>query len=83
MTASPLAVLLAALVVATISLAVAFPLVHSTTCGPNKKAFYDEDNTPDHLKKIVWDDDDITKPNGCNVCPGADEVPVWIQRGAQ
>ena len=72
---------LGGLVVSTIGLAVAFPLVYLTTCGPNKKEFYDEDNTPAHLKKIVWDDDDISKPNGCNVCPGADQVPVWIAPG--
>ena len=32
-----------------VGLAVAFPLVYMTTCGPNKKEFYDEDNTPAHL----------------------------------
>ena len=63
----------------TIGLAIAFPLTYVFTCGPNKREFYGD--APAHLKKLVWEDDDIRTPNGCNVCPGADEVPVWIAPG--
>jgi hypothetical protein len=72
-------VVLGALVVSTIGLAVAFPLVYLNTCGPNKSQFYGD--APADLKKLVRDDDDISKPNGCNVCPDADQVPVWIAPG--
>jgi len=71
---------LAFFTLSTIGLAIAFPLTYVFTCGPNKHEFYNQPGTPAHLKKIVWDDGDITKPNGCNVC-AADQVPVWIAPG--
>ena len=64
---------------ATIGLAIAFPLTYVFTCGPNKKEFFGV--APAHLKRLVRQDDDIVKPNGCNVCPAAGQVPVWIAPG--
>ena len=64
---------------ATVGLAIAFPLTYTFTCGPTKHEFFGD--APAHLKKIVWDDDDITKPNGCNVCADANQAPVWIAPG--
>jgi hypothetical protein len=63
----------------TIGLVIAFPLTYVFTCGPNKREFYG--NAPAHLKKLVRDDDDITKPNGCNVCADANQIAVWIAPG--
>ena len=64
---------------ATVGLAIAFPLTYTFTCGPTKHEFFGD--APAHLKKIVWEDDDITKPNGCNVCADANQIAVWIAPG--
>jgi hypothetical protein len=70
---------LAFLALATVGLAIAFPLTYVFTCGPNKREFYGD--APAQLKKLVRADEDIIKPNGCNVCPAADQFPVWIAPG--
>ena len=70
---------LAFFALATIGLVIAFPLTYVFTCGPNKREFYGD--APAQLKKLVRADEDIIKPNGCNVCPAADQFPVWIAPG--
>ena len=79
--AQPLLALAAALGVATLGLAVAFPLVLLNTCGPNKHEFAFPKAVPADFAQVVQADDDIVLPNGCNACQNPQAIPVWIAPG--
>ena len=79
--AQPLLALAAALGVATLGLAVAFPLVFLNTCGPNKRTFAFPEAVSAEFAQTVLADERHVLPNGCNVCPDAGAVPVWIAPG--
>jgi hypothetical protein len=78
-----LAFLAAALGVATLGLAVAFPLVFLNTCGPNKHTFAFPAKVSAEFAQTVLVHERHVLPNGCNVCPAelAGAVPVWIAPG--